>query len=177
MHKPSSFSEWHSRTHRWMCSGSPAVHRILESLRARSEPLTPRVEAELGAAFGLYPQCATVVSRVLADAICNTGESNVAQLSRRIGMTQGFELFRQVWARFVGIGPQVGQALRERWLTASSRRGSTSALRDRTPEMLRAFEGLKFRQQPLADVDKVLALRRSLPQRLAGQLREYEAHP
>ena len=87
--KPASFSEWQSRTHRWMCGASLVIHRILESLRARSEPLTVRDEHELGVMYGLHPAAAAVVSRELADAICNTGESNVAQLSQRLGMAQG----------------------------------------------------------------------------------------
>ena len=49
------------------------------------------------------------VSRALSGAIVHAGADSVAALSKLLGETHGFELYRHVFQKFRGVGPEQGQ--------------------------------------------------------------------
>ena len=129
--KPGTWQGWYSRASRWLAGGSRIVAKMLEDLRLEGQPLSPEAEHTFALAHGLSPHKVAHTSQALADAICYSSEEGVCELSRRLGPDRGFELFRAIWSKFEGVGPLVGQTLREKVLTATSRCRSAAALREK----------------------------------------------
>ena len=131
--KPSSFQPWWGRARSWIVDGIPAVDRLLRILEEWTEsPVnSPEAEQVLGAQADLPSSWdVSTVSWKLSNAIRLTSENSVVDISQRLGDRYEFELYRYLYGRFKGAGPEQGQRVLEE---SSRRAGATPHSSSATP--------------------------------------------
>ena len=95
----------------------------------------------------------------------------MADISQRLGDRYGFELYRYLYGRFKGAGPEQGQRVLEEF--SSARRCNTALeLWDSLIEMDQKSRELERygAQFAVSDPQRILALERRLPQVVIQQL-------
>ena len=172
--KPSTFQPWFTRACRWIINGNPDVERLLAYLERLQVPvLSESAETHIHRDAVRLPQHwdPSQVSRELSDAIVLTGDDSVAGVSKLIGETFGFELYRHVFQKFRGVGPEQGQRVLDEYLNPK-RCARYGELRDSLIGMAQKERELQAYGQefyPNAP-QRIMALERRLPQELLREL-------
>ena len=128
---------WYNRFRRWLKDGRPCMERLFKLLEHEVEPVASWQEDALGQAARLPVHWrGSQVSKELGDAISRTGTDGVAEKARELGDTCGFELYRWIYAKHKGVGPEQGQVA-FRAVTCPTRCRNTQELRDSLQRMAR----------------------------------------
>ena len=135
--KSVSFVPWWNRFRRWLKDGREGMERLLKILEHEVEPAASWQEEALNQTARLPSHwCGSQVSKELSDAITRTGTDGVAEKARELGDTCGFELYRWIYAKHKGVGPEQGQVA-FRAVTCPTRCRNTQELRDSLQRMAR----------------------------------------
>merc|ERR1712242_81517 len=170
--RPATFMPWWHRARRWITDDRPCVERLLTVLEREVAPIPAWREEEVKRAAGLPGHWSVArASAVLAKALEHTRADSVAAKARDVGADRGFELYRWIYAKHKGVGPEQGQAA-YRAVINPARCRNTLELRDSLDHMFRDIRECEAHGDDfkVSSVQRVLALEDRLPESLLVEM-------